>query len=300
MLSTNNVCILPPHSRRLDSTNKWGFDHMIEIFKGRNGLIDKLKDWGVTSKNSANYQAELKILSDTSLCAQQTASLSHLYSLICDDKKMEQLTLDEEMFLWKRGLDGCQQLDCGERFSVYDYCDKLAKKDRSNCTFTGFSVDDVTSKTTRMTKYLDRLKGLPGEHKRVKQSKQLLAGLMESIITPFGESLKKKIHFKIDDYKVSQLEIYQDRKKAKTTFFDGDGNERAFTAKNLQEFFYDPLILFTPTVPIFDSDEKWLQYCKLYPKRSRNGQAIIQPDFQKRLQSLCGKPRFVAYYESIR
>jgi len=44
------------------------------------------------------------------------------------------------MFLWKRGLDGCQQLDCGERFSVYDYCDKLAKKDRSNCTFTGFRL----------------------------------------------------------------------------------------------------------------------------------------------------------------
>eukprot|EP00956_Cyclotella_meneghiniana_P040290 scaffold191599_cov17-Cyclotella_meneghiniana.AAC.1 len=67
---------------------------------------------------------------------------------------MEQLTLDEKMFLWKGGLDGCQQLDCGERFSVNDYCDNLAKKDRSNCTFTGFSVDDVASKTTRKTKYL--------------------------------------------------------------------------------------------------------------------------------------------------
>ena len=55
MLSTNNVCILPPHSRRLDSTNKWGFDHMIEIFKGRNGLIDKLKDWG------SNIQEQRKL-----------------------------------------------------------------------------------------------------------------------------------------------------------------------------------------------------------------------------------------------
>eukprot|EP00956_Cyclotella_meneghiniana_P023501 scaffold45818_cov56-Cyclotella_meneghiniana.AAC.1 len=107
---------------------------------------------------------------------------------------------------------------------------------------------------------------------------------MESTITPFGENLKKKIHVRINDYKASLKERHQDLRKVRTTFFDRDGNEKILTAKNLQEFFYDPLILFTPTVLIFDSDEKWLQYCKLYPKRSRNGQAIIQPDFQKRLQ----------------
>ena len=284
MLTVKNVVVPPSHNRQ-DGINDY-FQNILIRIGGHDGLRQKLKCWGVNSRNEADYQGELRILTHTSLCIRQAVSLSHLLSLMRSPEKIKQLTDEQLFFLLKRALDGIYQADCGERLSVFDPYDELAEKHDSYETFTGCSVDDLIRPSMRTRKYNERVGDISKESKK---SRKALKCIMRDCIAPFVDLVMEEVKKMIRDYNSRNKEVWEDIDN-KNNFFNGrNGTMVKLSPNNLRELLDDPLCLYIPTLPIFDSDDKWFKLIKLY-----HGNNSVTSGFEDPLKELCGTPKFVA------